>query len=317
MAEREVVFVYTESMTNPVRAEEIFREMKDMGATGVAFHAYELDLQRLSKDVPRIHEIATRVGLKRHISTARLGGMTAGLYSHPDVYTYVHPESRVTPRAAPGPRSNLSLGGYMACVNDPGFRAYALDYLDGVLRQLGADGLIIDEPQGVVRPIVCDCERCAAAQRPDETKEAAQHRFRVEFWSELCAKARARVPKIRTTMVAAVGVEQPAKFEGFARVQGLDAIGVEPYWSFVGEDVRWVEATCATAVERVRGVGKQLDIWVQNFGLKTSQQADLPEVFRITAAAKPDAIWCFWWWRACDDPAEVMRLTRQGLAAIR
>jgi len=315
---REIGFVYTESMTNPVRAEEVFREMRDMGATTVAFHAYELDLHRLPKDVPRIHDAATRVGLRRYISAARLGGMMAGLYSHPDVYTYVHPESRVTPRAAPGPRSTLGLGGYMACVNDPGFREYALEYVDGMLRQLGADGFIIDEPQGVVgRPIVCDCERCAAAQHPDETKEAAQHRFRVEFLSELCAKARARLPKVRTTMVAAVGLEQPAKFEGFARVQGLDAIGVEPFWSFVGQDLPWVQTTCDTAVERVRGVGRELDIWVQNFGLKASQHADLPEVYRIIGAAKPEVIWSFWWWRASDDPAEVMRLTRQGLAAIR
>src|SRR5439155_6153949 len=108
------------------------------------------------------------------------------------------------------------------------FRHYALEYVDGLLRQLGADGFTIDEPQGIVRPMTCDCERCAAAQRPDETKESAQFRFRVEFLSELCATVRARLPKVRTTLVAAVGLEQPAKFEGFARIQGLDAIGVDP-----------------------------------------------------------------------------------------
>ncbi len=287
-----------------------------MGATAVAFHAYEQDLHRLPIDVPRIHEAATRAGLRRYISLARLGGMMAGLYSVPDVYTYLHPESRVTPRAKAGPHATPGLSGHMACVNDAGFRQYALEYADGLIRRLGADGLIIDEPQGVVRPIVCECERCEAARRPDETREDAQYRFRLEFLSDLCAKARERAPQIRTTMVAAVGLERPEMFQLFARVRGLDAIGIEPFWAFVGKDPQWVGETCATGSERVRGVGRQLDIWTQNFGLKARHQADLPAVYRMIGDARPDAIWNFWWWRACDDPAAVMALTRQGLASI-
>src|SRR5688500_2053437 len=93
----EIGFVYTESMTNPVRAAEVFREIRDMGATAVCFHAYEQDLSRWPKDVPRIHEAAAREGLRRYVSPARLGHMTAGLFVVPDVYTYLHPESLVTP----------------------------------------------------------------------------------------------------------------------------------------------------------------------------------------------------------------------------
>jgi hypothetical protein len=144
----EIGFIYTESMTNPVRAEEVFREMRDMGATAVMFHHYEQDLPRWPKDVPRIHEAAVRAGLRRYISPARLGGMFAGLYSSPDVYTSLHHDSLVTHPRSPGPRSTLGLSGRIACVNNPGFREYALAYLDGVLQELGADGMLLDEPQG-------------------------------------------------------------------------------------------------------------------------------------------------------------------------
>jgi hypothetical protein len=117
-------------------------------------------------------------------------------------------------------------------------------------------------------------------------------------------------------MVAAIGLEKPEKFQLFERIGGLDAIGVEPYWAFTGGNVQWVAETCATAAERVHAVGRELDIWAQNFGIKREHEPDLVEVYRIVGATRPDAIWNFWYWRACDDPAEVMRLTRIALAAI-
>ena len=91
----------------------------------------------------------------------------------------------------------------------------------------------------------------------------------------------------------------------------ISAVGPDnrnPYWAFVGKDPTWVEETCASGFERVHAVDRELDIWAQNFGLDTDHQADLPDVYRIIGAARPDAIWSFWWWRACDDPATVMRL---------
>jgi hypothetical protein len=313
----EIGFVYTESMTNPARAAEVFLEMRDMGATAVCFHAYEQDLHRWPKDVPRIHEAAARAGLRRYVSLARLGGMMAGLYSVPDVYTYLHPECRVTPAATPGPRSTLGLSAHMACVNDPGFRQYALEYVGKTIGALAPEGFVIDEPQGLIRTVVCLCARCVEAQRPDETKEDAQRRFRVDFLSELCRKARERSPRIRTTVVAAIGTEDRERFELFARVRGLDAIGVEPYWALVDKDLEWLDTTCRMAVQRVRGVGRELDVWALNFALSSEHQAEIPEAYQIIAAARPDAIWSYWWWRGNDDPAAVMRLTREAHASIR
>lgn len=313
----EIGFIYTESMTNPVRAEEVFREMRDMGATAVMFHAYEQDLHRWPKDVPRVHEAASRVGLRRYISPARLGGMMAGLYAMPDVYTSLHPESMVTHPIPRGPHYTLGLSGRIACVNNPGFRAYALDYLDGLLRRLGADGMLIDEPQGLIHNVRCECQYCQAATRPGESAKEAQHRFHVDFLSALCAKAREREPQIRTTLMAALGNEDRARFELIACVRDLESIAVEPYWLLVEKDLDWLRDACRIAVERVRGLDRELDIWALNFGITSPHESEIPEALRIIAASQPDAIWMFWWWRGNDDPAAVMRATREGLARLR
>jgi hypothetical protein len=315
----EIGLVYTESMTNPVRAEEIFRQMRDMGVTTVAFHHYEGELPRLPNDVARIHEIADRVGLKRCISPARLGGFMAGLYTVPDIYTYIHPECRVIPTPEPEQFSSFPrLSAHMACVNDPGFREYAFDYVDGVLRTLGADGLMIDEPQGVVNRKKCECARCDAARGADEDPTDAQRRYRAEFISELCTRARERIPGIRTTIVAGIGSEPAEDFRYFATIRGMDAIGIEPYpFTFLDQDLEWMEQTCRSASEKVRATDRQFDVWVQNFGVQKKHEPMMVDTYRIAASVRPDAIWSFWYWRLNEDPAAVMRLTGEGLAAIR
>lgn len=312
----EIIFVYTESMTNPVRAAEVFAQMREMGATGVCFHAYEQDLPRWPKDVPRIHEAAARAGLRRYISPARLGGMMAGLYSMPDVYTHLHPECIITPIPPPNPRSTLGLSARMACVNDPGFRQYAQDYVDGLMRDLGPDGLLIDEPQGLSRSIVCECPRCAALVRPDETPADAQRRSRIDFLSRLCAKARERRPSLRISLLASIGDEGHERFDLIARIEPLDAIAVEPYWALIDRDLAWLRVACDNSAKHVRRVSRELDIWALNFAITAGREVEIPEAFRIIAAARPDAIWTFWWWRACDDPATVMQRTREGIASI-
>jgi hypothetical protein len=319
VARVDIGLVYTESYTNPARAERDFREMRDMGVTTVAFHHYEGDLPRLPKDVARTHEIADRVGLKRCISVARLGGFMAGLYTVPDIYTYLHPESRVTPTPdAERFSANPGLSRHMVCVNDPAFREYALAYLDGVLGTLGADGLMIDEPQGVINRKRCECERCEAGRRPGEDPTDAQRRYRAEFISELCTRAKQRLPGIRTTMVSGLGSEPREDFEYFATISEMDALGIEPCpFTFLNKDLAWMEETCRSGAENVRAVGRQLDIWVQGFGIQKVHEPLMVQTYRIAAAVRPDAIWSFWYWRLNDDPTAVMERTREGIAAIR
>jgi hypothetical protein len=164
--------------------------------------------------------------------------------------------------------------------------------------------------------VTCRCRYCEEATVAGESERDAQRRFHVDFLSSLCEKARERVPGIRTTLLAALGSEERSRFELFARVRALDSLAVEPYWLFVDKDLGWLTGACRTAVEHVRGLDRELDIWALNFGITAGHEREIPDAFKIIAAAKPDAIWTFWWWRGNDDPAEVMRRTREGLAAI-
>jgi len=315
----EIGLVYTESYTNPARAERDFREMREKGVTSVAFHHYEGDLPRLPKDVARIHEIANKVGLKRYISPARLGGFVAGLYTVPDIYTYLHPESRVIPTPdAEKFSANPRLSRHMACVNDPGYHEYALEYVDLELKTLGADGVIVDEPQGVINRKKCECDRCEAGRRPDEDPTDYQRRVRSEFISELIAKARARIPGLRTTMVAAIGEEDAAEFRYFGTIRGIDAIGIEPFpFTFLNKDLDWMRETVRSAKQKISSAGRQMDIWVQNFGVGKAHESSMVEMYRIAASVKPDMIWSFWYWRLNDDPSAVMEQTFAGIAAFR
>lgn len=312
----EIGFIYTESMTNPGRAADVFAEIRGMGGTAVGFHMYEQDLRRWPKDVPRIHDVAARAGLRRYVSFAHLGGMMAGLHSIPDEYTHIHPESRVTPPVKRSRHDTSPMASLIACVNDPGFRQYARDHVAKVMRELRPDGLSFDEPAGLIHDFTCSCEHCVAGQRPGESALEAQRRYQTDFFSELAAIGREANPELRTMAVVAIGTEQPERFELSARVRGLDAIAIEPFWAFVEKDLAWLDETCRSAATKIRGVGKQLDVWAMNFNVTRERQAELPEGYEIIARSRPDAIWQFWYWRANDDPDEVMRLTREGLARI-
>jgi hypothetical protein len=98
----EIVFFYTESLTNPTRAHEVFASMREMGADAVVFNVYEQDLWRWAKDLPRVLDLARDSGLRRYVSPGRHGGVFSGALVVPSLYSYVHPESLVVPDAPNG-----------------------------------------------------------------------------------------------------------------------------------------------------------------------------------------------------------------------
>src|SRR5688500_1691111 len=148
MATSEIVFFYTESMTNPTRAREVFAAMRGMGADAVVFNVYEQDLSRWAKDLPRVLSLADQAGLRRYVSPGRHGGVFSGALVAPSLYSYVHPESLVVVPAsenAATTEAQSPMQGFwtrMTCVNDPGFRRYMREQLAEILERLRPDGLL-------------------------------------------------------------------------------------------------------------------------------------------------------------------------------
>lgn len=311
----ELLLFYTETCTNPKRARDVFREMRDMGADSVVINVYEQDLLRWKKDMPRLFDMAGEAGLKRYVSYGRYGGAFSGALMVPSLFTYLRPDSVVIPRDArkgTGGEADVAASEFftrISCVNHPAFRSYMEKQTVQILTQFNPEGLLFDEPKGL--HLVCTCTHCAAARRKDETPEAANLRFQVEFVRKLADQAKAHRGDTCTMLV--VGSSDDGSLESFAQIASLDVLGTEAYWVNRGTDIAWLREWCPKEMQRLRSLGKKTQIWSGNFGLSQSQQEDLTEMYRIVVDAQPDQLASFWWWRGSDNPERVMEITRDGL----
>ncbi len=311
----EIVFFYTETCTNPKRARDVFKEMRDLGADSVIINVYEQDLLRWKKDMPRLFDEAANAGLRRYVSYGRYGGAFSGGLMVPSLFTFLRPDSVVTPKdptKATGGEADVAASEFfwrISCVNHPAFREYMEDQTREILTLFNPEGLLFDEPKGL--RLTCQCKYCAGARKKDETCEEANLRFQVEFVRDLADQAKAHRRDLCTMIV--VGSNDDDALAAFAGVRSLDVLGTEAYWVNRGKDVQWLREWCPKEVQHLRSLGKKTQVWAGNFGLTASQQEDLPEAYRIMTDAQPDQLASFWWWRGSDDPERVMELTREGL----
>jgi hypothetical protein len=315
----EILFFCTETCTNPRRARDVFREMREMGADAVLINVYEQDLLRWPKDMPRLFDAAADAGLRRYVSYGRYGGAFSGALMVPSLFTFLHPYTVVIPEnpsETTGAETGVAPSAFfqrISCVNHPSFRRYMETQTREILRQFQPDGLLFDEPKGL--HLVCGCNHCRAARKDGETPSEANTRFQVEFVRALADQAKAHRGDLCTMIV--VGSRDDDSLANFAQIASLDVLGTEAYWVTRGKDMAWLREWCPQEVRHLRSLGKKTQVWAGNFGLSTSQQEDLPEMYRIVADARPDQLANFWWWRGSDDPERVMDLTRQGLRYAR
>jgi len=315
----EIQFLYTETCTNPTRARDVFREMRDIGADSVVICVYEQDLLRWTKDLPRLFDEAAKAGLRRYVSYGRFGGAFSGALMVPSLFTFLRPDTGIVPsdpKKATDGEADVAASEYfhrISCVNHPAFRKYMADQTHEILTTFQPDGLLFDEPKGL--RLVCECKHCIAARKKDETPAEANLRFQVEFVRALADQAKAHRDGICTALV--VGSNDDDSLASFARIRSLDVLGTEAYWVNRRKDMRWLRAWCPKEVQRLRSLGKKAQVWAGNYGLARAQQEDLAEMYRIIADAQPDQLANFWWWRGSEDPERVMELTKRGIQEVR
>jgi len=315
----EIVFFYTESLTNPTRAREVFASMRAMGADAVVFNVYEQDLSRWAKDFPRVQGLAGDAGLRRYVSPGRHGGVFSGALVVPSLYSYVHPESLIVSEASNGATTEAQspMQGFwtrMTCVNDPGFRRYMREQLGEILAKLNPDGLLLDEPKGLT--LACGCERCRSLRKSDETPQQANIRYQLDFLGEMCAQAKSHRGDLRTMLVVG-GLDHENLLTELAKLPALDIAGASGYFVARSHGIDWLRTWAPQVVQRVRSAGKRVQIWMNNWGLPVSEHDNLLEAYRIVGDTRPDQICNFWYWRNSDDPERVMQITAEGLRAIR
>ncbi len=311
----EIGFVYSETMTNPLRARDVLTEMRDWGADCVVSMVYEQDLIRWSKDMQRFYEIVADVGLRSYISLGRYGVVFSGLLMVPSLFTYMHPETVIVREGeqsqAAGEADAIGSRFFqrISCVNHPLFRKYLEQQLGEILNRYQPQGLLFDEPKGLNLP--CSCQYCRQARQADESPQEANLRFQVEFLRDLCNEAKAHNGSLLTMMV--VGHHAETLLRHFAAVDSLDMLGVEAYWVSRGKDLTWLREWCPTTVAKLAAFGKKTQVWANNWGMPRHQQENLLEAYRLMVDAGPDQLMSFWWWRNSDDPLRVMELTKAGI----
>ena len=294
---------------NRIPEHFVNRDLPDIIAHGCTYivHTFsENDLQHYATSLKSMVTATHEAGLEAYIDPWGVGGVFGG-----EAYSEFLPNNldawQTKLDGTPVP---------MACLNAPMFREFMRTWVDAAV-ELGADVIFWDEPHlydssglnNTDRTCFCVvCKELFASKYGTPmpttlTPEVAEFREDtvVGFLSDMCAEVKARGQRNAVCLMPFDdGTHGVTDWVKVAAINGLDILGVTPFWQFFKQDR---DAFVGRFVEKVVAVsndyGLESQLWLQAFLVPTGKEAELVLTAESASKAGVDSI-AAWGFRGCD-----------------
>ena len=305
-------------------------DIVDHGCTYIVHTFSENDFQHYSQTLKTMVAATHQAGLEAYLDPWGVGGVFGG-EAYSDFLPHNLDAWQAKPDGTPVP---------MVCLNAPAFRKFMQSWVDAAV-EVGADVIFWDEPHlyagsDANNDWTCFCDICkelfaakyGIPMPTTMTPEVIEFREDtvVGFLSELCAYTKALGPRNAVCLMPfdddAHGVSH---WEKVAAINGLDILGVTPFWQFFKQDR---DAFVGRFAEKVGALSKDNDLesqlWLQAFLVPSGTEAELAITAKITAKAGVENI-AAWGFRGCDyisslrseRPEEVWRVIGETFRGLR
>ena len=303
------------------------------GCTYVVHTFSEEDLRFYRGAVREMVEQTHQAGLKVYLDPWGVGGVFGGeafsafLLENLDAW-------QVTAAGVPVPR---------ACLRTPAFREFMRQWTDASI-SLGADVIFWDEPHlslpGVEATqdleLTCWCSLCREGYREryneamPELLTARVVEFRedtiVGFLEEMCGQVSRRGLRNAVCLAAFEDAAQGVvNWERVACIQGLDILGVTPFWQLYDQNAaefvgRWATEVAALCV----AFGKEPQVWLQGFLIGVGREGEVVQAAEAATQAGVRNL-AAWGFEGCghlgalrsERPEEVWRLIGETFNQLR
>ncbi len=287
-------------------AERDLPDIVEHGCTYIVHTFSENDLQHYAESLKAMVAATHKAGLEAYLDPWGVGGVFGG-EAYSDFLPHNLDAWQVTPDGTPVP---------MACLNAPTFREFMRGWVDAAV-EVGADVIFWDEPhlyaasKASKSDWTCFCDVCmelffAKYGKPMPTNLTPDIiEFRedtvVEFLSAMCAYAKGQGPRNAVCLMPfdddAHGVTH---WEKVAAINGLDILGVTPFWQFFKQERdAFVGRFAEKVVALSNDYGLESQLWLQAFLVPSGTEAELANTAEIAAKAGVDSI-AAWGFRGCD-----------------
>ena len=282
-------------------------DLPDIVASGCSYvlHTFsENDLRFFRGSLQEMVELTHRAGLEAYLDPWGVGGLFGGeafsdfLLQHPDCWQ-VKGNGTLVP---------------MACPRAASFQAFLREWVDAAI-DLGADVIFWDEPH-LYMPESIDTEpenwtcRCASCQatfwerygRPMPLRfcpEVADFREDtiVGFLEMMCTYVKQSGVRNAVCLLPYEDVEHGVvHWEKVARIEGLDILGVTPFWHLWGKDLDEFVGYFARKVATLcRAYGKEPQLWLQAFLIDAGREQELSRAAEVSweSGVRNIAAWGF------------------------
>lgn len=292
----------------PKQWQESFMDMRDKGFDAVALSFSESEMRYSRRTLELQIKYAHAQGLKVYLIPSRIGGRFAGAPLMPCLWLVGHPEYQLPECQG------------VACLESPGFRQWALEFVSILVREYDIDGIIWDEPKCVATS-TCHPDTISRFGGVP-TAEQAQDGF-IDFLAELTVAVRIR-PNLDITLFNMPNT--PAYFTArAAKISGIDYCGFDGVFSRQScfhEEPRQNKNSLISSWQRTvsecSAAEKKTFALIENILIPGSEHDKLQEELELFLNyADPDHLACYYYGHNNECPDEVQRITMNAVCRHR
>jgi len=319
MSQPEICMVYfnVSGMWHSRDVAAHFADMKSMGVDSIFTNWRELSgLGALKFKVDLAHE----AGLRVYASPGRVAGLFAAGPRPGSMFATRNPETLM--RYENG-EPVVGTGGFVCCVNQPGFQKWFYPYMQEMIDKSGADGIIFDEPKETVSP--CWCDVCKS--RVDEQNAESLANLRTDGMAAMMGKTCALVKELDssfTTSAMLMPVSTDRFIEKLSQEKALDAFGVDGPLCAQGEEgldrsklKTPLFDSAPKFLEMAHKAGKRSFVLTETFDVHKWAHEEL----RRNVVNLPELgadIYAFnYYGHENEDPEGLMEILREGIAGLK
>jgi hypothetical protein len=296
----------------PVHAAADFQALLDAGMNTVVLAVSEDDCYHWFPNMKRIVQAAKDAGLFVYWNFWGWGHVFGGEPS--SRFLDEHTLHRQVTAATKTPLA-------AACIQDPAFTDYLLEWVRRVAREIPVDGFFIDEPHySFIVPDgswTCRCQLCQTrfkeeygVELPEElTEEAREFREKqlLGFIESILGTIKTVDSTKRTAVVLFPFEEGPVAaqagtlrdWDRLAALPTLDVFGTDPYCHLVGLPLSWAEEIARRTISIANEHHKRSQLWVQLFSLTSGSEQEVATLVERYADLGVDEILA-WTYRAAE-----------------
>ena len=279
-------------------------EIVDSGCTFVVHTVSEEDLEFYLGTIKELVNVTHESGLAVYLDPWGVGGVFGGeAFSNFLVQNLDAWQIGINGNPLPS-----------ACLRNTKFRKFMHRWMEAAV-SLGPDGIFWDEPHlfsttslgGSYLDTSCWCLECRkefnerfGKQMPREIDHDVSE-FReesiVRFLSEVCAFTATKGIKNAVCLRAEDETPIGSRYwEKIAQIDGIDILGVTPFWRLQGRELNgWVKFWAERVTDICRPVGIESQVWLQGFLIPAGFEEEISQAadIAVSVGVKNLAMWGF------------------------